>query len=274
MDASDAKTMAVYSNAADHYDDPANAYWQYFGRQTVARLGLQSGDHVLDAACGTGASALSAARMVGEQGHVTGIDLSDEMLALASCKARRQGLKNIEFRQGNMREENAIQGLYDAVVCVFGIFFIEDMERMVAELWQHVRPGGCLAVTTWGEALFEPMYSVFDRAVADIRPELVTDYRPWDRLVNPSDLEHLLSTCSEHVSVVSESHDQTLSQPESWWRVVLGSGRRSTVLQLSTHEAEQVRVNNLTYVRDHEVDRIVTKVNYGVAQKPMVSPYE
>ena len=39
---------------------------------------------------------------------------------------------------------------FDAVVCVFGIFFVPDMVKAVSELWSRVRPGGKLAVTTWG----------------------------------------------------------------------------------------------------------------------------
>src|SRR5213594_958623 len=43
---------------------------------------------------------------------------------------------------------------FDAVVCVVGIFFVPDMETQVAELWRMVRPGGELAMTTWGPGLF------------------------------------------------------------------------------------------------------------------------
>ncbi len=51
-------------------------------------------------------------------------------------------------------------GHFDAVVCVFGLFFVPDMEAQVAELWRMVRPGGQLAITTWGPGIFAPAYFI------------------------------------------------------------------------------------------------------------------
>src|SRR5262245_7343131 len=93
-----AVSAATYAATADHFDDPALSFWDRYGRRTVARAGLRPGDRVLDACCGTGASALPAAHEVGPDGHVLGLDLSAPMLALARAKAHRQGLSNVEFR--------------------------------------------------------------------------------------------------------------------------------------------------------------------------------
>jgi ubiquinone/menaquinone biosynthesis C-methylase UbiE len=85
----DAKSKAAmtYDAAADSYDDPANTFWERFGRRTVERIGLRAGARVLDVCCGSGASALPAAAIVGPKGSVLGIDLSDGLLALARKKA-------------------------------------------------------------------------------------------------------------------------------------------------------------------------------------------
>src|SRR3954452_19214816 len=93
-----AVSTATYAAAADHFDDPALSFWDRFGRQTVARIGLHPGDRVLDACCGTGASALPAAHLVGAGGQVLGVDLAEPALVLARAKARAQGLTNVEFR--------------------------------------------------------------------------------------------------------------------------------------------------------------------------------
>ena len=61
---------------------------------------------------------------------------------------------------------------------VFGIFLLPDMHAAARRLWEWVRPGGELAVTTWGPRLFEPASSLFWRAVADMRPELHRAYNP------------------------------------------------------------------------------------------------
>src|SRR4249920_84658 len=91
------KAAATYNAASDAYDDPANSFWDRFGRRTIDRLGLESGARVLDACCGSGASAIPAAERVGPQGSVLGIDLADNLLALARAKAHARGLENVEL---------------------------------------------------------------------------------------------------------------------------------------------------------------------------------
>src|SRR5262249_40399913 len=115
------KAAATYNAAADRYDDPANVFWERFGRATVDRLHLPSGSRVLDVCCGSGASALPAAGAVGPKGSVMGIDLAENMLDLARAKAARQGLRNVEFRVGDLLDLRLPATHFDAVICVFGI---------------------------------------------------------------------------------------------------------------------------------------------------------
>src|SRR5690349_23534118 len=119
-----ARAQAAYHAAADHYDQPALAFWNRFGRATVSRLGLRRGARVLDVCCGSGASALPAAEAVGPAGSVLGIDLAEDLLALARAKAAARGLGNAEFRVGDMLALGLAPAQFDAVVCVFGIFFV------------------------------------------------------------------------------------------------------------------------------------------------------
>src|SRR6187402_1703965 len=92
------ETAAAYSSAADNFDNQALSFWDRFGRRTVERLDLRPGERVLDACCGTGASALPAAHAVGAAGTVLGLDLAEPALARARDKAAAQGLSNVEFR--------------------------------------------------------------------------------------------------------------------------------------------------------------------------------
>src|SRR5215468_7235988 len=95
-------TADTYSAAADTFDNPVLSFWDRYGRRTVDRLDLPHGARVLDACCGTGASALPAAHRVGPDGHVTGVDLAEPALALARAKAAAQGLTNVDFRRGDI----------------------------------------------------------------------------------------------------------------------------------------------------------------------------
>ncbi len=119
-----AKAAAAYNAAADFYDDAANSFWERFGCRTIERLHLQHGARILDVCCGSGASAIPAAEKVGPEGFVLGIDLAEKLLELARMKASDRGLQNIEFRAGDMLDLRLPESEFDAVVCVFGIFFV------------------------------------------------------------------------------------------------------------------------------------------------------
>ena len=124
------------------FDAEPLGFWARYGRRTVERLRLRHGAHVLDVCCGTGASALPAAQAVGPEGHVIAVDLAGDLLKLGQAKAQTAGLQCVEFCRGDMTGLGFPDRHFDAVVCVFGIFFVPDMETQVAELWRMVRPGG------------------------------------------------------------------------------------------------------------------------------------
>jgi len=150
------KAAATYNSASDFYDHAANTFWARYGRSTVERLALTKGQRVLDVCCGSGASAIPAAELVGPTGSVTGVDLADKLLELARRKAKQSGLENIEFRSGDLTQLPFDEGSFDVAVCVFGIFFVPDMDAALRELKRVLRPGGRLAITTWGPRFFEP----------------------------------------------------------------------------------------------------------------------
>ena len=114
MEEAKRKAQATYNAAAVCFDDPANAYWDRYGRRTVERLQLPPGSSVLDVACGTGASALPAAEIVGPTGRVVGIDLAENLLDLARTKAVACGLQNIDFRQDDMTQLHYDNDSFDA----------------------------------------------------------------------------------------------------------------------------------------------------------------
>src|SRR4029450_1933189 len=186
------KAAATYNAAADRYDDPANSFWERFGRATVERLRPSPGARVLDVCCGSGASALPAAEMVGPTGFVLGIDLAERLLALARAKAAARGLTNTEFRVGDMLDLHLPEATFDAAICVLCFFCGPDMRAAIRELWRVIRPGGKLAVTTWGPRFFEPATTAFWNAVREVRPDLHKGFNPWGRISDPESVRALL----------------------------------------------------------------------------------
>jgi len=262
------RTAATYDAAADTFDDPALAFWDRFGRRTVERLVLAPGAHVLDVCCGAGASAIPAAEAVGPTGHVVGVDLAGRLVDLARAKAARRGLSNLELRIADMEALGFPAGAFDAVVCVFGIFFVPDMAYALRELWRLTAPGGRLAVTTWGPRLFAPADGAFWDAVGAERPDLRRAFAPWERLSTPADVVALFADAGAAAPVaVAEAGTHALRSADDWWRIAMGSGYRATIDALDAGVRARLREANLGVLRAADVRAIETNVVYAIAAK-------
>jgi ubiquinone/menaquinone biosynthesis C-methylase UbiE len=263
------KAAAAYNAAADHFDDEALGLWAKYGGRTVERLALQPGATVLDVGCGTGASALPAAEQVGPKGKVIAVDLADRLLEIARRKAASRKLENIEFRLGDMDNLGFPDQHFDAVICVFAIFFVPDVAKQIRELWRMVRPNGQLAITTWGPRVWEPGSTGWWLAVKELRPDLHASFNPWDRIADPASLRKLFTEAGiAEAEIVAEDGRQALRSAEDWWTMVLGSGYRWTVDQMEPEMAERLRNANLAWIRSHNVTSVETNVIYAGARKP------
>jgi ubiquinone/menaquinone biosynthesis C-methylase UbiE len=263
------RAARIYGAAADHYGLAALGFWDRFGAATVSRLGLAAGDSVLDLCCGAGASAIPAARAVGAAGRVIGIDVAGALLDLARARAAHEDLASVEFRQGDATRTGLPDGSFDAVVCVFGVFFAPDMAAFAAEMWRQVRPGGVLAITTWGPGLFEPANSYFWECVREVEPSLFKAFNPWDEITTPEALADLFSRAGvAHPAVVAAPGEHYLDRPESFWDIVLGSGYRATVDALSQEQRDRLHKRLLSELRSRDVTALRTDVVFGTARRP------
>jgi ubiquinone/menaquinone biosynthesis C-methylase UbiE len=265
----------TYNAAADFFDASPLSFWDYFGRRTIELASLPSGSRVLDVCCGTGASALPAAEAVGQTGAVIGVDLAKELLELARAKAIQRRLRNIEFEVGDMLSLRFSVASFDAAVCVFGIFFVPDMSKAVSELWSRIRPGGKLAVTTWGPNFCKPANDAFWRSIKNVRPDLHKGFNPWDRIDSPASLRGIFDQARiASPNITREDRLHPINSAEDWWTIVLGSGYRGTIEQLDLAERQKVQEANLAFIRDEKISAIETNVLYALAAKPQTANFE
>ena len=258
----------TYNAAADHYDHPALSFWDRFGRRTVERLPLAPGMEVLDVCCGMGGSALPAAERVGPSGHVVAVDLAQNLLDKGARRAAQRGFANLEFRRADLENLPFADSSFDAVICVFGIFFVPDLHGAVRGLWRLVRPAGFLAITIWGAKMFAPAEDKYWEAVRQEDPELFKSIKPWNKIVEPDPFHALLVECGvTEPDIVAEPGMHTLDSPEDWWTIILGWGYRSTVEALSPANRERVRVATIEAVRREKIREIRANVVYAIAQR-------
>ncbi len=266
QDDTNQRITEIFNSAADYFDAPALSFWNRFGQRTIDRLSLQSGDRVLDVCCGTGASAISAAEKVGATGSVLGIDLAEDLLKLGREKAALKGLNNIEFRSGDFAQLDLPDGHFDTIVCVFGIFFLPDMEAAITELWRMLRPGGQLAVTSWGSRIFEPANTTFWNAIKAERPELYKQFTPWYRIGDPESLKAMLEAGgATQVEVIAEIDRPPLATAEDWWTMAMGGGLRGAIDQFDPHAQARLKAFNLDFLQTNHIHALHSDVLYASA---------
>jgi SAM-dependent methyltransferase len=108
------------------------------------------GLRILDLASGTGEPALTMARAVGREGHVTATDLGAGMLALAQENAQHDGLTNLSFQEADAHALPFADESFDRVTCRFGVMYFADVGQALSEIRRVLKSGGLAALAAWG----------------------------------------------------------------------------------------------------------------------------
>jgi len=110
----------------------------------LVQAGIGSGMKVLDVGCGTGDVSILAARLVGAEGKVVGIDREPRMVATARDRALGEKLPGVSFVEGDFREIGSKHGLFDAAVGRLVLMYQADPVDALSRVARAVRPGGVI----------------------------------------------------------------------------------------------------------------------------------
>lgn len=152
----------VFDDNATTYDRVGPTIYKHFGMRLVNWMSLKPGTKMLDIATGTGAVLLPAARLLGSNGHVTGIDLSGGILQEADHFVRKENLTNVVLRRMDAEHLEFPDQTFDFVTCAFSLFFFPDMEAALREMYRVCKPGGWLGVTVFNRTSppFDPIFPI------------------------------------------------------------------------------------------------------------------
>ena len=140
----------------------------------IEAAAIAAGQRVCDIATGAGEPALSVAALVGADGRVFATDLCPEMMLGARRRAAARGLGNIAFRTADMLALPDADGVFDRVICRFGLMFCPDPAQAAAEAARVLKPGGRAAYLVWGPRAETTLFTVFVAAAESMLGPLDT----------------------------------------------------------------------------------------------------
>lgn len=215
-------TTATYRD----FTQPAAENYEEFFVPTIAvpvsarlleEAALQPGQRVIDVACGTGVIARLAADVVGAAGSVTGVDVADDMIDVAT----RSSSGAIDWHVADAADLPMPDRSFDVALCQMGLMFMPDRVGAAAEMRRVLRPGGRAIVTTPGP--IQPPFEAMERAIVDnVNPELGGFVRAVFSMNDPDQLASVLTEAG-FADVAADRYEVRLTLPapaELLWRYI------------------------------------------------------
>ena len=181
-----ANTLSI-ADAWRKYDDIESRLTACLSERMLDLADVRPGMRVIDLASGRGEPSLRAARRVGPQGHVLGVDISESLLAMAREKAIDQSISNIELRTGDAESLDGVaDGSFDAATARWWLGSSQSPQRALKSIRRVLESSGVLVATFWAEVDRVPWAALARRTlrayreVPDVDPEVPGAFRYAD----------------------------------------------------------------------------------------------
>jgi hypothetical protein len=169
-------------------------------------------------------------------------------LDIAREKAAAQKVNNIEFLEMNMQELDFPAGKFDAAICAFGIFFVEDMKTQLKHIARTVKSGGTIAICSFHENYFQPMRDLMVNRLNKYNNSQ-QPLQTWKQIACESGCKDLFRKAGiVDVHVEQKNVGYFLKNELEWWNVIWNAGFRRMISQLKPADLDKYKKEHLQEV--------------------------
>ena len=248
--------MSDDSPASIYETQLVSAIFEPLARFLIERARPEPGEHVLDAACGTGIVARLAAPMVGPSGMTVGLDYDPIMIQMA-----RRLAPEINWQQGDLQNLPFPDRFYDLVICQQGLQYLPDPGAGLRQIHRVLRPGGRMVLATWSDIAKSPghvlLFQVLEATVGPERARPVA----WS-LADEAELLELVSNAGfVSVTTTITSLQTTYPSARAFVEIVLKGSSKVTRGELAQIPADRKTafINEVAIrLRDYETSNSLT----------------
>lgn len=227
---------STFDNVAQSYDN--NKQFVISANAMTDLIELENGHvDILDLSTGTGNIAVQLAKKYPDA-NIIGVDISPEMLNIASKKTKEQGLKNITYTLQDVEELKLGDMKFDLITCGYGLFFYPDMDKVFYNVCSKLKDGGRFVFSTFNENAFQPYSKIFLDMLEqgyDIKPPKRLEKKQLITKEEIKDLSKVVKYKELHI------HDIDIRFPmdiPEWWKLLNSTGYQGLLGELKENYAK------------------------------------
>jgi arsenite methyltransferase len=241
----------------------------------VTNAKLTPGQRVLDVACGTGWAAMAAARVIGINGKVIGVDVEKNWLVIAMEKAASARLLNIEYTHGNAEALDFDDNIFDVVLCASSIFLFNNILKALREWYRVLKSGGIVAFTSFGDRYLQPVIKPLGECLSryDGQPPADPSFI-IERTDSPEKCRELLRTTGfSEIDITTEDMGYSYSNAPDYWQEITLTFVGIRMAHLSPADFEKLKAEHFAEINLLYGDMpipVEVPIHFSIAKKPLL----